>query len=143
MYKLFTRVTAAILEHSQASIAVLMTDEVLVLPKGYYLEAARNMSDQSLPVYCWVYFGLIEEEGDTGGFTFGLKEFGLPEMEISRSENSIQEVHGVLYDAVQYVLQYQIRIKDGQQVPVDGLNVKAGYADPVYLQEGPVVKLAY
>ncbi|MCC7466068.1 MAG: hypothetical protein IT261_07355 [Saprospiraceae bacterium] len=57
MYKIMTQATAAVLEFTGAP-AVFQQAQYLMLEAGYFTNAARNMlANQSLPVYCWVYFG--------------------------------------------------------------------------------------
>ena len=69
------------------------------------LEIARNMRDnQSLPLYCWAYFGMTQEKELSSGYTWGLQEFGLSEMEIVLSKQSQPDVHAVLYDAASTVV---------------------------------------
>jgi hypothetical protein len=144
LYQLFTRVAGGVLSATDAA-GVYMNEELLLLSKGYYLEAAKNMSDDNLPLYCWLYFGLMEEDGGkAGAFTYGLKEFGFPEMEITQSAHSLQEAHAVLYDAAAYVLRYKVHLKDGQQVPLDaGLKIPVTVSKAVYIQEGETIKLSY
>jgi hypothetical protein len=131
------------LSNSNAS-GVFMNGQLLLLSKGYYLESARNMSEQNLPVNCWVYFGLMEEEGKTGAFTYGLQEFGFSELEIAGSQHSLTEVLEVISGAARYILQYNIQLKDGQTVPLDsGLKVPVKLSDAVYLESGRSFKLEF
>lgn len=96
LYKIFTQATAAALETSRGS-AVYLSSQYLLLSSGYFIAAAKNMvQNQSIPLYCWVYFG---RPGGSNGFTYGMTEFGLPEMEIVNSGHTESEVHALLYDA--------------------------------------------
>ncbi len=144
LYQLFTRVVAGVLSTSDAS-GVFMNEELLLLSKGYYLEAARNMSDDNLPLYCWMYFGLMEEaDGKSGAFTYGMQGFDMPEMEIVQSAHPLQETHAVLYDAAAYVLKYNVRPQEGRQIPLDaGLKLSVQLSEGHYVQERETVKLIY
>jgi hypothetical protein len=144
LYQLFTRVVAGVLSASDAS-GVFMNEELLLLSKGYYLEAAQNMSDDNLPLYCWMYFGLMEEEGGkSGAFTYGMQGFDMPEMEIVQSVHSLQETHAVLYDAAVYVLKYNVRPQEGRQIPLEaGLKLPVQLSAGHYVQERETVKLIY
>jgi len=114
MYKLFTKVAAAVLENSRAS-GVFMNSQYLLLPKGFYTAAAHNMLQrETLPLYCWIYFGITQENGTSSGYTFGLEEFGLLDMEIVKATRSREEVHANLYDAVSQLLPYRTILIDGQ-----------------------------
>jgi hypothetical protein len=119
-YKLFTKVAACLLEQRSAS-GVYMNNQYLLIPKGFYTAAAHNLlSNQTLPVYCWVYFGIQQEKDKAGGYTYGLQEFGTKEMEIANSKHQLQDVQAALYDAALYIIQSHEIITNGQTIPVQG-----------------------
>ena len=60
LYKLFTKIAACSLENTNSS-GVYMHNQYLLLSKGYYSEAAKNMNEAALPVYLWVYFGILQQ----------------------------------------------------------------------------------
>ncbi len=143
LYRLFTKSTGAALEKTNAA-GVYMNSQYLLLEKGYYLSAAKNLrtNPKYLPVYCWIYFGLLGEENNNGSFTYGMFEFGLPEMEISGSQNTVEDVHAILYEAVQQVIDYNIQLRDGQKLetsygPLPVNMVKSAFT------EGNAVKINY
>jgi hypothetical protein len=143
LYQLFTKVAAAALQTSN-SIGVLMPDQLLVLSKGYYLTAAQNMSDENPPLYCWIFFGLVDENGKTGSFTYGLKEFGLLEMEVANSSRPLFDVQNLLYDAAKHVLRYNLKIRNGQKLPLaEGFSLETKIANAVYLEGEQSVQLTY
>jgi hypothetical protein len=134
LYRTFTKVAAAVLEQSNAS-GIYMDSQYLLLPKGFYTAAAKNMTaNQTLPVYCWIYFGMVDENGATGGYTYGLQEFGLPELEVVQSKHTLPEVHTVLYEAATQILRtaprpnepYTITTQEEQKVTAR--TAKAMYA---------------
>ncbi|MCB0524792.1 MAG: hypothetical protein R3A50_15940 [Saprospiraceae bacterium] len=103
LHMLFTKVSAAILEITQSS-AVYMSSRYLLVSKGFFSAAARNMTDnKTIPLYCWVYFG---NPGNGGAFTFGMQEFGKPNLEIVQSNMSSSEIHSVIYDAALTIIKY-------------------------------------
>lgn len=114
LYKTFTRIAGGTLENTR-STGIYMSNQYLLLSKGFYTAAAHNLlTNNALPVYCWVHFGTAEADGKSNGYTFGLKEFGLPEMEIVQSARPASEVHAVLYDAAATVIEYNTKVRDGQ-----------------------------
>ncbi len=114
LHKQFTRVAGAVLENTKSS-GIYLNNQYLLLPRGFYTAAAHNLQENnSLPIYCWVHFGMTDQDGKSGGYTFGLQEFGLPEMEVVNSSRSVAEVHAVLYDAVITVIQYGTKVTEGQ-----------------------------
>ncbi|MBX2889913.1 MAG: DUF4261 domain-containing protein [Saprospiraceae bacterium] len=143
LYKLFTAVVAGVMEQTNAC-GVYMADQYLLLSKGFYVAAAQNMRDhQTLPVYCWVYFGMKQEGEQSGAFTWGLQELGFTEMEIVNAPQSLSEVHSVLYDAAQTVIQYNLKLQDGQKfTTVEGQTLTAKRSVGAY-QEGDTFKLGY
>jgi hypothetical protein len=141
LHQLFTKVAAAVLENSRAS-GVFMNSQYLLVSKGFYSAAAHNMlNNQTLPLYCWVYFGM---PGDGGGYTFGLQEFGLKEMEIVKSTHNNAEVHASLYDAAVSVVKYHSQPADGGFVITEeGSKIAIKSTKGVFLQDQEVLKLEY
>lgn len=141
LHLLFSKVAAAVLENTSAS-GVYMNSQYLLLPKGFYSAAAHNMIDnQSLPVYCWIYFG---RPGDGGGYTYGMQEFGLTDLEIVKSERPEADVHAVLYDAVYSLIKYNTKLTDGQtMVTEEGLKLTVKRAKAVFLEGLNVFQLGY
>ncbi len=114
LHKMFTRVAGGVLENTKSS-GIYLNNQYLLLPKGFYTAAAHNLlENNSLPLYCWVHFGMTEQNGKSGGYTYGLQEFGLPEMEIVNSPRPVAEVHAVLYDAAVSVVEYGTKVQNGQ-----------------------------
>ena len=61
LYKTFTRIAGGVLENTRAS-GLYMPNQYLLLSKGFYTAAAHNLlANNSLPIYCWVHFGMMEE----------------------------------------------------------------------------------
>lgn len=144
LYKLFTKVTGCVLENTQSS-GYYMAGQYLLLSRDFYLSSARNLRDnQATPLYCWVYFGMIQEKELSNGYTYGLVEFGLREMEIVKSQQSLQVSHAVLYDSANTVIQYNMKLQDGQTFTTsDGQKLTARLSKAAFLQEGETLKLDY
>ena len=115
LYKLFTRGAAAVLDNTR-SCGVYMNTQYVLQSKAFYLQAARNLNEKVLPIYCWVFFGMLQQEGLSSAYTYGMQEFGLPDLEISKSKHSLQEVHAILHDIVADALQNNTRLQDGSIV---------------------------
>lgn len=117
LYRLFTRVAAASLSTVSSASGVYMNSEYLLISKGYYLEAARNMGRDGWPLYCWMYFGLLEDKGKSSTYTYGMSEFGWPEIEIPQSSLNIQDAHALIYEVAEKALASNGKPwTDGQQV---------------------------
>lgn len=141
LYKIFTQASAGVLESTNAP-GICLTGQYLLLSKGYFVSAARNMvQNQTIPLYCWVYFG---RPGDGNGFTFGLQEFGLLEMEIVKSARPEGEVHATLYDAAMSVVKYGTRLQDGQSVTTEeGAKIRGRLSKGVFVDGQEVLNLEY
>lgn len=141
LYKIFTKIAGGVLENTSSS-GFYMSGQYLLLSKDFYLSAARNMRDnQTIPLYCWVYFGMIQENESSNGYTYGLQEFGLKEMEVVNSKQSLADVHAVLYDAALTVIQYNMELKDGQNfTTAEGQKLTARLSKAAF-QEGETMKL--
>jgi hypothetical protein len=59
------------------------------------------MGRDGVPLYCWVYFGMLQQGEKTSGYTYGLTEFGQNELELVESTLSLQDGHSLLYEAAQ------------------------------------------
>lgn len=141
LYKILTQTAAATLENSR-SVGVFMSSQYLLLSKDYFLAAARNMvQNQTIPLYCWVYFG---RPGGNNGFTYGLQEFGLSELEIVNSARAEAEVHSTLYDAAMSLVKYNTRLQDGQAVTTEeGAKIPVKLVTGTHLTELKVLKLDF
>lgn len=114
--KLLTKFTGALLEQNSAA-GVYIENQYLLLSREFYLAAAQNLLNNNvLPLYCWIYFGILGDAAGNSSYTYGLAEFGLPEMEIVKSANNLAQVHSALYDAAMVVVQYQLKPATGEKI---------------------------
>jgi hypothetical protein len=143
LYKVLTKVAAATLEKTNSS-GVFLNSQYVVSSKPFFIAGARNMmQEQSLPVYCWIYFGMLQENNLNSGYTYGMAEFGKEDMEIFHSEHSVQEVHAALYDATQSIILYNLQLNDGQEVTTgEGVKIPVKKMKGQML-EGEVLRLQY
>lgn len=141
LYKIFTQVAAAVMESSK-SPGVYLGSQYLLLSADFFKSAARNMVDnQSLPLYCWVYFG---RPGEGNGFTYGMEELGLPELEIVNSARSEAEVHAMLYDVALSIIKYSSAVQDGQSVATEeGAKIVVKSTKGTFLEDKKVLQLDF
>jgi hypothetical protein len=138
-----TKIVGAILEKTP-SAAVYVESQYLLLSRDFYLGAAQNMlREDSLPLACWVYIGLMGEASGNNGYTYGLSEFGLPELEVVNNKKPLSEVHTVLYDAAQTLLKYRnTPASDGQYTTLEGYEIGIKRSKAKFL-EGETLKLEF
>jgi Domain of unknown function (DUF4261) len=143
LYRLFTRVAGCVLEQTPTAAGVFMNGQYLLLSRGYYLEVAKNMSSNALPLYNWVYFGLLQQDGKSSCYTFGLQEFGVPELEMVGSKMSLQDAHSLMYDVASYgVKNFTTPLRDGQSVDLDDhQKVLLRYSDAALIGSGKTLKI--
>lgn len=120
VYKAYTRVAAALLENTRA-YGIYLPRHYLLHSRDFFLEAARQMDRDELPLYCWVYFGMFQLDGLSCAYTYGLDDFGMLDLEIVRTPKSLAEAHAVLYDAAREALRSGKPWQEGAVVEsVDG-----------------------
>ena len=142
LYKHFTKITAIILENTN-SMGVYMGNQGLVLSKEFYLEEAATMNDENLPLPLWVYIGMRQNDQGSSVYTYGLKEFGLKEMEIVNSEKTMEEAFDFIHDAAHYVIAGQVELNDGETMGMsEDQKINISISNGVNL-EGQTLKLAY
>ena len=115
LYRIFTRVAAGALSNIADAPGVYMNNQFLLLSKGFYTESARNMGRDGAPVYCWMYFGILQQGEKSAGYTFGLTEFGHQELELVDSSLPLQDGHSLLYELAQKAV-VSPAFKDGQEI---------------------------
>jgi hypothetical protein len=142
MFKTFTKAASSVLTNTK-SLGIYLGNQTLVLPTGFYVEGARLMTDEELPLMNWIYFGLREEDGKKSGYTFGLKEFGFDELEILNSRHSIQEIQEMLFNISHYVILSNVTLEDGETIGVTAeQKIRIVRSKGVHL-EGTTLKLEY
>lgn len=142
LYQLFTRSAAAVLDNSNAC-GVYMTEQYVLQSKEFYLQSARNLEQMQMPIYCWVYFGMFLDDGATCAYTYGMTEFGMPDLEIVKSKRTMQEAHAVLYDAAKDALQNNQQLRDGLVIEtLEGEKITLKLAQSPYLKK-ETLQVAY
>lgn len=112
-FKIFTKVICSMLRTTN-SIGVYKGSQSLIIPKDDYLNDAKFMSDEYLPLNLWIFFGLRNYDNVNSGYTYGLKEFNKTEMEILDSTRSLEDIREFLFNLASYVLDYDITFENGQ-----------------------------
>lgn len=112
-FKTFTQVICA-LSRTTNSIGVFKGNQSLLIPKDAYLSIASFMTDESLPLNLWIYFGYRINKKGNSCYTYGLKEFYKTEMEIVNSTKSTDEISEFLYNITHYILDNDVTFRDGE-----------------------------
>lgn len=112
---LYTKIVSAVLNHSK-SIGIYIGGRTLVIKKDFYQANVEMMSEEDLPLYNWIYFGLRKENGKQSVYTYGLSDFGKLEMEIVDSEYSLKELNEMMFNLAHYVVAYDVTLKHGETI---------------------------
>lgn len=139
---LFNQIAASILENSK-SIGIYIGGRTLLLEKDFYLANSETMSEDDLPLYNWIYFGLRQENGKQSVYTYGLADFGKTEMEIVNSKKELQELSELMYNLAHYVVASDVTIKDGETIGISAeQKLKITESKGKFL-EGKTLKIKY
>jgi len=114
-----------------------------VYQPDFYQKAASGMKDGDLPILNWIYFGLSPSDNGINGYTYGMEDFGLEELEVIDSWAAPQDLYGFLVDIASFIMISGTQLHDGetfgftedQKLPitrskgvlVDGYSLKIGY----------------
>lgn len=139
---LFSKIASTILNNSKA-IGIYIGGRTLVLKTEFYQSNVVMMSEDNLPLYIWVYFGLRQENGKQSVYTYGLSDFGKMEMEIVNSNNSLEELSEMMFNLVHYVISYDVILKDGETIGLSATQkLKISESKGRFL-EGKTLKIKY
>ncbi len=115
LYTEATKLTALILEYSNAS-GVFLANQSLVLSREYYLAEVAKLSEGNLPINLWVYFGHRQNEKGSSVYTYGMQEFGLEELEIVDSQKSHEEISSHIKNTALDLITGKSIIDTGEEV---------------------------
>ena len=139
---LYCKLVSAIMNNSK-SMGLYMGNRSLVLKKNFYLANIETMSEEDLPLYNWIYFGLRKEKGKQSIYTYGLVDFGKKEMEIVGSKKSIEELNEMMFNMVHYVLASDVELKDGETIGLSAEQKLQITESKGKFVDGNTLKIAY
>ena len=111
--KLFTKVVAACCRQEYAT--GIYTSGVVFEPR-FYEGFAEQMSEDELPIFNWIWFGLWQDENGMNGYTYGLDVFGKDEMEVLGTDAKPSDLRDFLASLVSYVLENDVELHDGETI---------------------------
>lgn len=139
---LYSKIASSLMNNSK-SIGIYIGGRTLVLRKDFYQENLQSMSADDLPLFIWLYFGLIKENGKQFIYTYGLADFGKKEMEIIDSEHSNSELTELMFNMAHYVIASDVELQDGETIGMSAeQTLKISESTGRYL-EGTTLKIAY
>ncbi|MCK0126979.1 DUF4261 domain-containing protein [Gelidibacter sp. F2691] len=114
---LFSKLASAIMNNSK-SMGIYIGGRTLVLKKEFYQANIEMMTEEDLPLYNWIYFGLRKENGKQSVYTYGLADFGKKEMEIVESSASLKKLNEMMFNLAHYVISYDVKLSDGETIGI-------------------------
>ena len=114
--KLFTKVVATCCRQNYAT--GIYTSGVVFEPR-FYEGFAEQMSEDELPIFNWIWFGLWRDENGMNGYTYGLDVFGKDEMEVLGTDAKPSDLRDFLASLVSYVLENDVELHDGETIGFD------------------------
>ncbi|EJC6059217.1 DUF4261 domain-containing protein [Campylobacter jejuni] len=82
------------------------------LEPSFYIENAKMLDDNRLPVYNWIYVSVYPSENGVNAYTYGLRNFDKLELEVCDLNIEEKELFFCIYDIVLHILTYDINLKD-------------------------------
>lgn len=139
---LFSKVASSILNNSKA-LGVYIGGRTLLLKKDFYQYNVEEMSEDNLPLYIWVYFGMRNEDDKHSIYTYGLSDFNKKEMEIINSTHPLNELSEMMFNLVHYVIASNVTLKNGETIGMSAeQKLKITESKGKYL-EGNTLKIEY
>ncbi len=139
---LFNQIADSVLRNSK-SIGIYIGGRTLLLKKEFYLFNSESMSEEDLPLYNWIYFGLRQENGNQSVYTYGLTDFGKKEMEIVKSNKNLEELSEMMFNLSHYVIAYDVTLKDGETIGMSAeQKLKISESKGEFI-EGTTLKIEY
>ncbi len=137
-----TKISAIILEYTNSS-GIYLSGQSLVLSKAFYIAETASMTAEHLPLKLWIYIGMRQTEKGNSAYTYGLKEFGLNELEIVNSDKAMEKITEYIYDMVHVALTEGVELNDGKTTDNKEDNkIKAILSNGINL-DGQTYKIAY
>lgn len=139
---LFTKIATTIMNNSN-SLGIYIGGRTLTLEKDFYTENAEMMTDQDLPIYNWIYFGMRKENGKNSIYSYGLADFGKLEMEIVNSKHPMDELQELMFNLTHYVIASNVTLNHGETIGMsETQKLKLSITKGKYL-DGKTLKIDY
>ncbi|EHV1055209.1 DUF4261 domain-containing protein, partial [Campylobacter coli] len=83
------------------------------LEPKFYIENAKMLEDNRLPIYNWIYVSVYPGDNGNNAYTYGLRNFDKLELEVCDANIEEKELFFTLYDIILHILTYDLSLKDG------------------------------
>lgn len=143
--KLLTQATSALLACCDAAIGVYWPASRVVMSSKMFQDFAVKLLPDHPTTYIWVDFRAAESEGDRSmGFTRGLSELGLMELETGNSPEPPGELRDRLSGLATYLIENGLVIKNGDTIGQNEQElIRIDYAASSLGHQEKVMRLEY
>ncbi|WP_223164732.1 DUF4261 domain-containing protein [Massilia mucilaginosa] len=141
-----TQVTAALMATTPGTPGVFWTNAALLVPKDMFIDFAVKIMPLGPPLTIWVdcRVGWTEVDALSSGFTTGLAELGLMELEAQGATEPPAELRERFEAIAQYLLENGQVINDGDTLGESAdEKIRVVYAESAFGIEGTVMRLVY
>ncbi|MGV3756558.1 MAG: DUF4261 domain-containing protein [Verrucomicrobiota bacterium] len=142
--RLLTKAVAAVLK-MKGVVGVYWGAGTLVHSPATFLEHAAQMSEECLPLYLWIDFRVVPDEGDTLTlFTTGIEALGFMEIEVVKSQTEPAEAVDLAFNIAHYLLDNGPVLKDGDTIGMsETQNVSIQHVPSIFTERGKVYRLGF
>ena len=143
--KFLSLATAALLMSCPEALGVYWCSSQLVVSAEMFREFCVRMLPDSLPLYIWVDFRVTKHKsGRTFGYTHGLMQFGLMEIETLTSHEEPSDLRERIFGLAVYVIENGMTFKNGESIDdSESSTIKAVYSDSAFGNPKKVLRLDY
>ena len=139
-YNILSKLLCSVLMTCPDCIGIYQGSETLLLPRNFYLNCVDDLKNGDIPVPVWVYIGMRKEEKGNSVYTYGMKGFGMKEMEIVNSKMDFNDIYAFMLDIASYVIANNIVLQDGETIGnSEEQKIKITVSKGIYL-EGNTLK---
>lgn len=130
-YSLLSKILCSILMTSNC-VGIYQGSQTLLVSRDYYLNCIEDLQTGEVPVPIWIYIGIRPNENKTVSlYTYGLTDFGKPEIEIINSKMETTDLYDFMLNITSYIIGSNVTLRDGETI---GYN--ADHKVPINLSKG-------
>ncbi|MBF0575324.1 DUF4261 domain-containing protein [Dysgonomonas sp. GY617] len=139
-FTILSKLLCSILITSENCIAIYQGNETLLLHKDHYLSAVDDLKMNRIPISAWIYIGLRSTASGIDAYTYGLFNFGKPEIEIIDSGLDTNRLYTMILSIATHIIDKDITFRDEDIYSLSGgvklkVNISKGiYVDGVSLK---------
>ena len=147
LHQLLVQATTSVLASTETALGVYNGEAGMLVSRDLYLEMARELLPDGLPIYLWIDFCVGPIDHDSGlsyGYTTGLEAFGHMELVTENASESPSQLHERLSNLADYLITHGPVILDGHTVGSnDEEKITVRYGSSRFGHKGTVMRLDY